>query len=413
MTASVQPPGSKSITNRALVCAAVADGVSTLEGCLDSEDTRVMVNCLTRLGIQIESNWKESRLKVFGASGKIPSRNAELFVENSGTTMRFLTALVAAGSGEYTLDGISRMRERPIGDLLDALKQLGVKAESQNGNDCPPVTVSTDGLEGGATQVKGSISSQYLSGLLMLSPLGKSRVRLEVDGELVSRPYVEMTQRVMESFGVNVQHHAVANTFETRPQMYKPCNYLIEPDASAASYFWAAAAITGGKVTVRGLTKKALQGDVNFCDCLVRMGCALIEKPDSLTIIGQPLTGIDIDMNSISDTVQTLAAVALFAEGPTTIRGVAHNRHKETDRIGDLAHELRKVGAEVEEMEDGLKITPGPLTGCELETYNDHRMAMSLALIGLRQPGIVILNPECTAKTYPEFFQDLEQLANR
>ena len=408
--AAIQPPGSKSLTNRALVCAAMADGDSLLHDVLDSEDTRVMVNCLAKLGVQIESDWTARRLRVFGTAGSIPHPAAELFVENSGTTIRFLTALVSAGCGEYRLDGIPRMRERPIGDLLDALTQLGVEAKSQQDNDCPPVQIRTEGLAGGSARVKGSISSQYLSGLLMLSPLGKKKIGLEVDGELVSKPYVDMTIRVMESFGVNVDHHAVANTFETRPQVYQAREYPIEPDASAASYFWAAAAISGGKVKVQGLTKKALQGDVGFCDCLVKMGCALIEESNSLTLIGQPLSGIEIDMNAISDTVQTLAAVALFAKGPTTIRGVAHNRHKETDRIGDLAHELRRVGAEVEEFEDGMKITPGPLKSAELETYNDHRMAMSLALIGLKQPGIVIRNPDCTRKTYPDYFEDLEKM---
>ena len=409
---SVQPPGSKSITNRALVCAAMANGASTLHGCLDSEDTRVMVDCLSKLGIQIESDWQQKTLRVFGTSGAIPQQHAELHVENSGTTIRFLTALVAAGNGSFCLDGISRMRERPIGDLLDALRQLGIDANSQNDNDCPPVKVTSTGLQGGAAQVKSSLSSQYLSGLLMLSPLGRQKVRLEIDGELVSQPYVEMTLKVMESFGVDVKHHLTANTFETRPQVYQAKEYPIEPDATAASYFWAAAAITGGKVKVQGLTKKSLQGDVEFCECLVRMGCALIEEPNSLTIVGQSLSGIDVDMNKISDTVQSLAAVALFADGPTTIRGVAHNRHKETDRIGDLAHELRKVGAEVEEFDDGLKITPRALQAAELETYNDHRMAMSLALIGLKQPGMVIKDPGCTVKTYPDYFKDLEKMVS-
>lgn len=408
--ATIQPPGSKSITNRALVCAAVAKGDSVLQGCLDSEDTRVMVDCLTRLGIDVMPDWDRHEIKVVGSGGKIPADEADLFVANSGTTIRFLTALLAAGNGRYRLDGIERMRERPIGDLLKALQELNVDARAELDNECPPVIVQTDGLEGGTARVSGSISSQYLSGLLMLSPLGQSKVRLEVDGELVSRPYVDMTLQVMSSFGVNVRQSPAANTFDTRPASYCGTEYQIEPDASAASYFWAAAAITGGKAKVTGLTKKALQGDVEFCECLVKMGCALIEEPGSLTILGQPLTGIDIDMNSISDTVQSLAAVALFAQGPTTIRGVAHNRHKETDRIGDLAHELRRVGAEVEELDDGLKITPAPLKAAELETYNDHRMAMSLALIGLRQPGIVIKNPECTVKTYPKFFDDLQSI---
>lgn len=368
-----------------------------------------MVQCLTRLGVQIESNWKDKRLRVLGTGGRIPARQAELFVENSGTTIRFLTALVAAGEGHYVLDGIPRMRERPIGDLLEALNELGVRARSEMDNGCPPVIVESSGLSGGTARVKGTISSQYLSGLLMMAPLANRRIRLEIDGELVSRPYVDMTIQVMESFGVTVQQPS-ENRFEIRPQPYQGCDYLIEPDASAASYFWAAAAITGGKVCVRGLTRKSLQGDVGFCDCLVKMGCALIEEPGSLTIIGQPLSGININMNAISDTVQTLAVVALFADGPTTIRGVAHNRHKETDRIGDLAQELRRVGARVDELDDGLTIHPGPLQAAELETYNDHRMAMSLSLIGLKQPGIVIKNPGCTAKTYPDFFEDLDRI---
>ncbi len=408
--ATVQPPGSKSITNRALVCAAMAVGTSTLRGVLDSEDTRVMVECLQNLGIVTESDWASSQMQVVGTAGKIPSRNADLFVANSGTTIRFLTALLAAGNGSYRLDGIPRMRERPIGDLIDALQQLGVDAKSEFDNDCPPVLIDTNGLEGGTASVKGSISSQYLSGLLMMSPLGKKRTRLKVDGELVSKPYVDMTIDVMSSFGVEVRRNDELYSFDTRPTTYQAADYWIEPDASAASYFWAAAAITGGKVKVTGLTRKALQGDVGFCECLVKMGCALIEEPNSITLLGQPLRGVDVNMNAISDTVQTLAAVALFADGPTTIRGVAHNRHKETDRIGDLAHELRRVGATVEEFDDGMTIIPGPLNGAELETYNDHRMAMSLALIGLGQPGIVIKNPDCTVKTYPNYFDELKAI---
>ena len=369
-----------------------------------------MVECLQNLGIVTELDWASSQMRVVGTAGKIPSRNADLFVANSGTTIRFLTALLAAGNGSYRLDGIPRMRERPIGDLIDALQQLGVDAKSEFDNDCPPVLIDTNGLEGGTASVKGSISSQYLSGLLMMSPLGKKRTRLKVDGELVSKPYVDMTIDVMSSFGVEVRRNDELYSFDTRPTTYQAANYWIEPDASAASYFWAAAAITGGKVKVTGLTRKALQGDVGFCECLVKMGCALIEEPNSITLLGQPLRGVDVNMNAISDTVQTLAAVALFAEGPTTIRGVAHNRHKETDRIGDLAHELRRVGATVEEFDDGMTIIPGPLNGAELETYNDHRMAMSLALIGLGQPGIVIKNPDCTVKTYPNYFDELKAI---
>ncbi|MDG2469129.1 MAG: 3-phosphoshikimate 1-carboxyvinyltransferase [Pirellulaceae bacterium] len=408
--ASICLPGSKSLTNRALICAAMANGRSVLNGCLDSEDTRVMVDCLEKLGVNIDADWEQKSLVIAGTSGMIPEREADLFVANSGTTIRFLTALLAAGKGSYRLDGIPRMRERPIGDLLDSLADLGVNAISENDDRCPPVRVTTEGIENPVAQVKGSISSQYLSGLLMMSPLADKRIRLELDGDLVSRPYIDMTLKVMSSFGVQVKSNLSANYLEIKPDLYQACDYNIEPDASAASYFWAAAAITGGKVKVTGLTRKSLQGDVGFCECLVKMGCAMIEEPGSITMLGQSLTGIDINMNAMSDTVQTLAAVALFADGPTTIRGVAHNRHKETDRIGDLATELRKVGAKVEELDDGLRIIPGPLNGAELETYQDHRMAMSLALIGLKQPGIAIKNPECTAKTYPDYFQDLTNI---
>jgi len=407
---TIRPPGSKSITNRALVCAALANGRSELHGALASEDTHVMIDSLQRLGIEVIQDSRHETLTVAGCGGQLPADRAELFVANSETTIRFLTALVASGVGHYRLDGIERMRQRPIGDLLDALSQLGPTCVSESGNGCPPVRIDTPGLLGGHARVAGDISSQYLSGLLMAAPNAQQAVTIEVDGELVSKPYIDITLQVMAAFGVQVERDGYATFRSDAPQPYQAREYRIEPDASAASYFWGAAAVTGGRVTVEGLSRDALQGDVAFCDVLARMGCEVDFQSDSITVTGKPMRGIEVDMNAISDTVQTLAAVALFAEGVTTVTGVAHNRHKETDRIGDLARELRRLGAEVEEREDGLRIIPATLRPAEIETYNDHRMAMSLALVGLKSPGVVIKNPACTQKTYPDFFSDLEHL---
>jgi len=411
--ATVTPPGSKSLTNRALVCAALAQGTSQLTGVLDSEDTRVMVESLARLGIELAADWPAGTIDVVGCGGRIPAKGAELFVANSGTTMRFLTAMAALGQGTFRLDGTPRMRQRPIRDLLDALAVLGVDAQSEPGNGCPPVVIQANGLAGGTAAIRGDVSSQFLSGLLMAAPCARGPLELKIDGELVSVPYVQMTLRVMRAFGSSVDASATAlrGGLATSPAPYRGCHYAIEPDASAASYFWAAAAITGGRVTVNGLSRASLQGDVRFVECLKQMGCGVEHGSDSVSVSGAALSGIDVDMNDISDTVQTLAAVALFAKGPTTVRGVGHIRHKETDRIGALATELRKFGAKVLERPDGLRIeSPKELLGATIDTYDDHRMAMSLALVGLKVPGVVINDPGCTAKTYPGFFDDLKKI---
>jgi 3-phosphoshikimate 1-carboxyvinyltransferase len=418
----IRPPGSKSITNRALVCAALARGTSTLSGALDSEDTRVMIDSLGRLGIRVDVHDEGRTLVVQGRSGRIPIADADLAVANSGTTIRFLTAMATLGHGQYRFDGSDRMRQRPIGDLLDALKQLGARCRGKLREGFPPVIVQASGLTGGEATVRGAISSQFLSGLLLAAPYAKTHVDLIIEGRLVSKPYVAMTRRIMEAFGMQIDAAADFSRFHIpAPRVYTGRAYAIEPDASAASYFWAAAAITGGEITVEGLTQDSLQGDVRFVECLAQMGCRIAYAKEGITVAGRAECGIDVEMTGVSDTVQTLAAVALFATGPTTIRGVAHIRHKETDRIADLARELRKFGASVEELPDGLRITP-PATptrsisersgyAIEIETYNDHRMAMSLALAGLRLPGVTILNPGCTAKTYPRFFDDLRALA--
>lgn len=415
MRGAITPPGSKSITNRAIVCAALADGESRLSGVLDSEDTHVMIAAWQQVGVEIEHDVASRQLRIVGCGGQLPQRPAELFVGNSGTTIRFLTAALAACGGHYVLDGVSRMRERPIGDLLRALQQLGAKVRSGNTQhpDCPPVIIDSTGLLGGQAVVAGNISSQYLSGIMLAAPQAKQDVELQVDGELVSVPYVEMTSAVMRAFGAEVTGSVrgplrIASSLLNASKRYQGIRYAIEPDASAASYFWGAAAITGGCGRVEGLSRASLQGDIKFCEVLEQMGCRVAYLNNAIEVTGGLLTGVGVDMAHISDTVQTLAAVALFAAGPTTVRGVAHNRVKETDRISDLARELQRLGAHIDEFEDGLTIhPPAKVNPAEIETYHDHRMAMSLALVGLRTEGIVVKDPGCTAKTYPEYWHDL------
>ncbi|MCA9076381.1 MAG: 3-phosphoshikimate 1-carboxyvinyltransferase [Planctomycetaceae bacterium] len=409
LTGTVRPPGSKSLTNRALIVAALADGTSTLTGALDSRDTQVMIDSLIRLGMSVDVADLGTKLTIEGCGGRPSAESAELWLENSGTSIRFLTALCTLGKGSFRLDGNERMRERPIGDLVRALNALGADVTCEHQADCPPVMVTANGLPGGTTQVAGNISSQYLSALLMSAPCAQSPVRIEIEGELVSRPYVDMTLAVMREFGVDVTE-AQPGVFEIPQTSYRSREYDIEPDASAASYFFAAAAITGGTVTVEGLSRNALQGDVEFVDCLAQMGCDVQSDERSITVTGGELRGIDVDMNAISDTAQTLAVVAPFATGPTRIRNVAHMRHKETDRVHAVVTELRKLGLDVEEFDDGMTIHPGPMQPASIATYDDHRMAMSFALIALKQPGVRIEDPECTSKTYPHFFEDLRVL---
>ena len=413
--ACVHVPGSKSMTNRALVLASMYGSEhGSLLGALQSEDTEVMIDCLRRLGFQVETDWDDVqpgiRVSRPADAGLIPADRADLFVGNSGTSIRFLTAMVSLGRGRYRLDGVPRMRERPMEDLLVALRQLGVHAYSERDNGCPPIIVEANGLEGGQVRIKGNVSSQFLSGLLMVAPLARKSVTIEVEGPLVSEPYVTMTIEMMRRVGLTMETSPGPRMVTVPVRPWRPVSIAIEPDASAASYFFAAAAITGGAIAVGGMETTSLQGDVRFVDVLQKMGCRVERRDGSTLVRGGPLHGIDVDMNDISDTVMTLAAVACFAEGPTTIRNVAHIRHKETDRLTALATELRRIGAGVEEFADGLTITPAPLHGAEIETYNDHRMAMSLALVGLRVPGIVIKNPGCVAKTYPNFFRDLERV---
>ena len=422
---SIRPPGSKSITNRALVCAALARGESLLTGVLDSQDTRVMAAGLAALGIGVIADWSRGEVRVAGAGGTVPAAEATLDCAASGTTIRFLSAVCAIGHGTYRLDGTPRMRKRPIGDLLEALQSLGVEASAESPGGCPPVVIRSRGLQGGAASVRGSTSSQFASGLAMVAPCTSHGMQIQFAGTLVSLPYLDMTRRVMEAFGADCSPEGDRG-WRIAPSGYQGRDYAIEPDASAASYFLAAAAITGGSVRVEGLSRRSMQGDVGFADALGRMGCTVAwnEGPEeSITVTGRAVRGIDIDMNAISDTVPTLAVVALFADGPTTIRNVAHIRDKETDRIGDLTCELRRLGATVEEHADGFTIAPVAYTGAEspgpggaglhgatVKTYDDHRMAMSLALVGLRVPGVLVADPTCVGKTFPDYWDRLDAI---
>lgn len=403
----------------------MACGRSVLTGVLESEDTIVMVDAWRQLGLRIDWDRERCLLVIEGCGGQPPIDRGDLFIANSGTSIRFLTAALATTHGRYVLDGVPRMRERPIGDLIRGLRTLGADLESQNpsNSECPPVLLRATGLQGGPSSVRGDVSSQYLSGMLMAAPYCRQPVELSLQGELVSKPYVDMTIEVMKRFGVQVR--SIDSQFSVMPgyridspQAYQGIEYAIEPDASAASYFWAAAAITGGRVRVEGLGFDALQGDVGFVKVLEQMGAHVGCGADAsgvpwIEVAGRASRGVDVNMSDISDTVQTLAAVALFADGPTRVRGVAHNRHKETDRIGDLVREIHRLGGEAQEHEDGLTIHPRPLRPCEIETYRDHRMAMSFALVAMMVPGCLVLDPRCSDKTYPNYFEDLGRMIGR
>lgn len=408
-SASHSPPGSKSISNRALLCAALSRGDSSLTGLLDCDDTRVMANALSALGVSLEVDWAQGSARLTGSAGPFSVKAAQLDCRNSGTTLRFLAACLAAMDGEYLIDGNPRMRQRPVEDLLLALKQLGSPARSLHANGCPPIEIKSSGWSGSSVSVRGDKSSQFLSGLLLAAPLARSPVSIEVSGSLVSRPYIDLTLGVMQRFGVEVQRLSESR-FQVAPQTYLATDFAIEPDASSASYFFAAAAICGGTIRILGLGTNSLQGDLRFVELLEEMGCDIQMTSQEAQVTGGDLHGIDCTMTEISDTVQTLAAVALFAQGPTRIRGVAHIRHKESDRISDLARELCRAGATVEEQPDGLLITPTRLHPTEFQTYDDHRMAMSLALVGLRENGITIADPNCVTKTYPNYFRDLQRV---
>ncbi|MDR1829279.1 MAG: 3-phosphoshikimate 1-carboxyvinyltransferase [Candidatus Fibromonas sp.] len=385
---TVQVPGSKSISNRVLLMGALAEGESEFFGILESDDTRYMRDALEKLGKPKNANF--------------PNKKADLFLGNAGTAMRSLTAALCLGSGEYILRGEPRMHERPIKDLVDALRTLGAKIEYLENEGCPPLKINANGLNGGTVHIKGNISSQFLSALLIAAPYCKDPLEIVVVGELISKPYVYMTIRLMEKFGIKVENNDY-KSFKAKKGIYKAQSLKIEGDASSASYFWAGAAITRGNVVVKGIEKDSLQGDVKFLEVLEKMGTEL--------------KGITVDATLFPDAAMTICPLACYAKGKTKITGIASWKVKETDRIFAMANELRKVGAEVITSDDFIKITPPKvIKPAAIETYNDHRMAMCFSLLSLNSPNkkgaeITILNPSCVNKTFPEYFKEFKKLS--
>ncbi len=412
LAARVRPPGSRSLTNRALLAAALAAGESVLVGANESDDALAMREGLRALGVQIRVDGE--RWSVSGCAGHLPARGrVELDVRASGTTARFLTAAAAltAPGVDVLLDGSARMRERPIGDLVAALVALGADATALGAGGCPPVRVRGGGLAGGEVAIDARRSSQYVSGVLLVAPCAARDVSIAlVEGRLVSRPFVDLTLAVMRDFGADAEWRDADRLFVRAGRGYRGREYGIEPDAQSAVYAFAAAAIAGGRVEVADLSRTSVQGELGFLDALAQMGCAVERGTHAITLrAAQRLRGIRIDANPWPDAALALAVVALFAEGPTEIVNVANLRIKETDRLAALETEIRRLGGNAEAGPDWLRIEPGPLHGATIETYDDHRMAMSFALAGLAVPGVSIRNPGCVAKTWPDFFRVLER----
>jgi 3-phosphoshikimate 1-carboxyvinyltransferase len=404
LDASVHIPGSKSITNRALLLAALADGTSTLSGVLFSDDSHWFLDGLQRLGVLVDIDQAQRQVRVHGV-GRPPTAEAALWAELSGTTARFLLAYTCLGDGNYSIDGNTRMRQRPMAALIDTLNALGADCRGTGEQHSLPIAVAGRGLRGGAAGIAGDTTSQFLSALLMVAPYARQDVELTLTTPLVAGPFVDITVHMMTTFGVAVERDDYARFRVEAGQRYRPQAYAIEPDASNASYFWAAAAVTGGCVRVEGLSRNAIQGDIRLLDVFEQLGCTVTSGEDWVEVQGpQQLHGIDIDMSTLPDMVITLAALAPFADSPTNIRNVALIRHHETDRIAATVAELRKLGVAVEERADGMTITPGWQQPAEIDSYHDHRMAMGFAVAGLKIPGLRIAGAECVAKTFPDFF---------
>ena len=412
LTGEVALPGSKSISNRALLLAAQAHGVTELVNLLDSEDTQVMRQALDTLGVQIDR--MKGNDTVYGRGGVLCREAVDLRLDLglAGTAYRPLAAALCAGRGRFVLDGIERMRERPIGDLVSALQPLGADIHYLMETGYPPIRIDAHGLTGGETQINGAVSSQFLTSLLMAAPLAKNPVRVLLTSELTSKPYIDITLALMSRFGVEVQHTHY-DDFRVEPTPYQaPGRFLVEGDASSASYFLAAGAIRGNGITVRGIGSQSVQGDVRFVEVLKRMG-ALVSVLDASVSVGPaPLKGIDVDLNHIPDAAMTVAVLALFATGTTTIRNIANWRVKETDRLSAMATELRKLGARVEEGPDSISVTPPQqLRAAEIDTYGDHRMAMCFSLAALGGVPVTIRDPQCVGKTFPDYFDVFQRLA--
>ena len=407
--AEVQVPPSKSYTNRALIASSLAEGTSTILNPSSSDDSEYLIRALHKFGIKIQRG--ENCLHIEGSAGNLCAPSEEIFIGNAGTSMRFLTAFSSLAQGETVLTGDEQMQKRPIGDLLESLHSAGVQCSSNKG--FPPVKILGGKLSGGTIDIKGSVSSQFVSSMMLVSPYARHPATLIIKGKLTSRPYIDMTLHVMRSFGAMVETldpsvYSVSNT-----ERYIGQPYQVEGDASSATYFLAAAAITGGRILITNLTTESLQGDIKFLQILSDMGCTIISHEQSIELHGGKLFGIEVDMNDLPDCVPTLAVMAAFAKGPTTIHNIAHLRFKETDRLSALAKELTKLGVNVEIDEDALTIHPEPLHRAEIETYNDHRIAMSFAIAGLRIPQLTIANPGCVSKSFPNFWDEFSKLEEK
>jgi 3-phosphoshikimate 1-carboxyvinyltransferase len=403
----VRMPGSKSITHRALITAALAEGKSLLKSFLSCEDTLYTLNALLGMGIDIKIEVDD--VSVYGLGGRFitPSENQEIFLGNSGTSYRLLLSVAALAKKGYILTGSPRMYERPVGDLVSALNRLGADISYVNREGYPPVFVKPSGIKGGRVHIAGNISSQYISSLLLAGPYTSEGIEIEIAGGLVSRPYVDLTIDVMKAFGIEVANEGYCRFVIPSGKRYNPRNFTIEGDVSSASYFWGAAAITGGTVITENIHPlTTVQGDIAFLEILEEMGCSVGRSDDNVIVTGGRLKGVETDMEAMPDVVPTLATVALFAEGRTVIRNVHHLRFKESDRIKDTACELRRIGGQVEELEDGLVIHGGhKLSGADIDPHDDHRLAMSLAVAGLKVPGIRIMNEHCADKSFPSFWE--------
>ncbi|EAQ5741143.1 3-phosphoshikimate 1-carboxyvinyltransferase [Salmonella enterica] len=410
---AINLPGSKSVSNRALLLAALACGKTVLTNLLDSDDVRHMLNALSALGINYTLSADRTRCDITGNGGALCAPGAlELFLGNAGTAMRPLAAALCLGQNEIVLTGEPRMKERPIGHLVDSLRQGGANIDYLEQENYPPLRLR-GGFTGGDIEVDGSVSSQFLTALLMTAPLAPEDTTIRVKGELVSKPYIDITLNLMKTFGVEIaNHHYQQFVVKGGQQYHSPGRYLVEGDASSASYFLAAGAIKGGTVKVTGIGRKSMQGDIRFADVLEKMGATITWGDDFIACTRGELHAIDMDMNHIPDAAMTIATTALFAKGTTTLRNIYNWRVKETDRLFAMATELRKVGAEVEEGHDYIRITPpAKLQHADIGTYNDHRMAMCFSLVALSDTPVTILDPKCTAKTFPDYFEQLARMS--
>jgi len=407
--ADITVPGSKSYSHRTAIAAALSDGKSFIYNHLNSQDTSYTLSALAQLGVAIAH--QDDYIVIQGRAGRFDPGPKSIYLGNSGTSMRLLAAVAALGKGPYLLSGTERMHERPIGELLHALEKTGASARSVNQNNCPPVEIRGGSrVAETATEIDCSASSQYLSGLLLMAPCTKNGLDIRVTHGPVSRPYVEMTLDIMTRFGIEFQRDQYERFSVPGGQAYKAGTYTVEPDCSQAGYFWAAAAITGGRVKVTGIDRNTRQGDIGFLDILKKMGCRVKEDPGGITVSGGQLTAVDADMGDMPDMVPTLAVVASFAKGTTTITNAAHLRAKESDRLAAMAAELTKIGVSAQVTPDGLVITGPPDRGAQIATYDDHRIAMSFAVAGLAVPNITIADPDCVEKSFPDFWEVLEKV---